>query len=127
MRNKEGASLDPFVSAARFTSLAMATLVLTLGCDRDPPAPVSDEPPTVPADDLPSSAVPARTSIASGNKVPDMTSYEVAIAIAAANRKKAEADCDTRPTEERQSCLTLVETDWTTTRSALEDLRGEQQ
>jgi hypothetical protein len=81
----------------------------------------------VPADDLPSSAVPAPAQSASTGTAPDMTSYEVAIAIAAANRKKAESDCDTLPTEERESCMTGLETDWTTTRSALEDLRGEQQ
>ena len=116
-----------FVTAARFASIAMATLVLTLGCDRDSPTPIGDEPPTVPADDLPSSVVPAKSVPTSGGNVPDMTSYEVAIAIAAANRKKAEADCDTRPTQEREACMTEVETDWSTTRSALEDLRGEQQ
>ena len=120
-------SVAPFVASVRFASIAMATLILTLGCDRDPPMPVTDEPPTVPADDLPSSVVPAPTTRTSGSTVPDMTSYEVAIAIAAANRKKAEADCDTRPTEEREACMTDVETDWSTTRSALEDLRGEQQ
>lgn len=105
----------------------MAALIVTLGCDREPPAMPADEPPTQPADDLPSSIVPATTAPASGTTVPDMTSYEVAIAIAAANRKKAEADCDTRPTAEREACMTDVETDWSTTRSALEDLRGEQQ
>jgi hypothetical protein len=119
--------LNPFVAAARIASIAIATLVLTLACDREPPSPITDEPPTVPADDLPSSVVPAKTVPASGRTVPDMTSYEVAIAIAAANRKKAESDCDTRPTQEREACMTEVETDWSTTRSALEDLRGEQQ
>ena len=118
--------MDAFVTA-RFASLAMVALLITIGCDREPPTPISDEPPTVPADDLPSGVVPARTAPKSGDAVPDMTSYEVAIAIAAANRKKAEADCDTRPTEEREACMTGVETDWSTTRSALEDLRGETQ
>lgn len=105
----------------------MAALIVTLGCDREPPAMPADEPPTVPADDLPSSVVPAKTAPTSARTVPDMTSYEVAIAIAAANRKKAEADCDTRPTSQRNDCMTEVETDWSTTRSALEDLRGETQ
>ena len=105
----------------------MAALIITLGCDREPPSVPADEPPTVPADDLPSAVVPAMTKTAAGDAVPDMTSYEVAIAIAAANRKKAEADCDTRPTDEREACMSEVESDWTTTRSALEDLRGETQ
>ena len=118
--------MDPFVTAARFASLAMA-VILTLGCDREPPAVPADEPPTAPADDLPSSVVPAKTRTASNDAVPDMTSYEVAIAIAAANRKKAEADCDTRPTQERAACMTEVETEWSTTRSALDDLRVESQ
>ena len=119
--------MEPFVTAARFASIAIATLILTLGCDREPPTVPADEPPTAPADDLPSSVVPAKTIVATGDAVPDMTSYEVAIAVAAANRKKAEADCDTRPTEEREACMTEVEADWTTTRSALDDLRGESQ
>jgi len=119
--------LDAFVTAARLALIVTATFLFTPGCDRDPPTPVTDEPPTVPADDLPSSVVPAGTRSASASSVPDMTSYEVAIAIAAANRKKAEADCDTRPTEERETCMADVETQWSTTRSALEDLRGETQ
>lgn len=119
--------MNSFVTAARFAGIAMAALILTLGCDREPPALPADEPPTVPADDLPSSVVPAKSVPTSSATVPDMTSYEVAIAIAAANRRKAEADCDTRPTQEREACMTGVETDWSTTRSALEDLRGETQ
>ena len=119
--------MQPFVTAARLGSIVIAALVVTLGCDRKPPTVPADEPPTAPSDDLPSTVVPAKTSAASGDAVPEMTSYEVAIAIAAANRKKAEADCDTRPTQEREACMTDVETDWSTTRSALEDLRGETQ
>ena len=118
--------MDPFVTAARFASLAMI-VVLALGCDREPPAVPADEPPTVPSDDLPSTVVPATTGSASTDAVPEMTSYEVAIAIAAANRKKAEADCETRPAKEREACMTEVETDWSTTRTALDDLRGETQ
>ena len=118
--------MQPFVTAARIASIAMATLILTIGCDREPPALPADEP-TQPADDLPSTVIPAKPASASSAEVPDMTSYEVAIAIAAANRKKAEADCDTRPTSERKECRQDVEADWSTTRSALEDLRGETQ
>jgi len=119
--------LYQFVTASRFAAVAIAAMMLTQGCDRKPPAPVTDEPPTVPSDDLPSSVVPAPVQPAAASTVPEMTSYEVAIAIAAANRKKAEADCDTRPTEEREACMAGIESDWTTTRTALEDLRGEQQ
>jgi len=99
--------------------------LLLMGCSPEPPAPVSDEPPTVPADDLPSTAVPA-APMQTSNTVPTMTSYEVAIAIAAANRRKAEADCESRPPEERDICLTAIAGEWDTTRTALEDLRGEQ-
>ena len=119
--------MDPFVTAGRIASIAMATLILTLGCDREPPAMPADEPPTQPGDDLPSTVVPAKPAAAASAEVPDMTIYEVAIAIAAANRKKAEADCDARPTSERKECRQDVEADWSTTRSALEDLRGETQ
>jgi hypothetical protein len=56
-----------------------------------------------------------------------MTSYEVAIAIAAANRRKAEAACDSQPPAEREACLAAIAAEWNTTRTALDDLRGEQQ
>ena len=99
--------------------------LLLMGCSPEPPAPVSDEPPTVPADDLPSTTVSAAPMVTS-NQAPPMSSYEVAIAIAAANRKKAEADCSSRPTAERETCLSAIASEWDTTRTALEDLRGEQ-
>jgi acyl-CoA reductase-like NAD-dependent aldehyde dehydrogenase len=102
-------------------------MLVVLGCGPDPPAPVTDEPPTVPADDLPSTVVPASSPSAKNNNANDMTSYEVAIAIAAANRRKAEATCKTRPPAERESCLAAIAAEWDTTRTALEDLRGEQQ
>ena len=118
--------MKTLVTGGRFTGVVLAALILAIGCDNQPPQPVTDEPPTVPADDLPSSVVPAAAPPAPGNAIPEMTSYEVAIAIAAANRRKAEANCETQPTEERENCLTGVTTDWDTTRAALEDLRGEQ-
>ena len=105
-------------------ALIVAALLL-MGCSPEPPAPVSDEPPTVPADDLPSTTVPA-APLQTSSSVSNMSSYEVAIAIAAANRRKAEADCETRATEERESCLAAIASEWDTTRTALEDLRGEQ-
>lgn len=97
------------------------------GCSPEPPAPVTDEPPTVPADDLPSSNVRPSATPTSITGSGDMTSYEVAIAIAAANRRKAEAACDSRPPAQRESCLAEVTAEWNTTRTALDDLRGEQQ
>ena len=100
--------MDAFVTAARLALIVTATFLFTPGCDRDPPTPVTDEPPTVPADDLPSSVVPAGTRSASASSVPDMTSYEVAIAIAAANRKKAEVGCESLPAAKRESCLSGV-------------------
>lgn len=118
--------MHSLVTASRFASAALAALILA-ACDREPLEPVKDEPPTVPADDVPATVVPPSPSTASGGAVPEMTSYEVAIAIAAANRKKAEADCETRPTAEKATCLTEVATEWDTTRTALEDLRGERQ
>jgi hypothetical protein len=118
--------VDSRVQAGRFASVALAALMFT-GCDREPLEPVKDEPPTVPADDTPATVVPASATSAASRKQSDMTSYEVAIAIAAANRKKAEADCESLPTADRKNCLAGVVTDWNTTRTALEDLRGESQ
>lgn len=115
------------VTASRFASAALAALILQAGCDREPLEPVKDEPPTVPADDVPATVVPPSSSATTGSKVPDMTSYEVAIAIAAANRKKAEAGCESLPAAKRENCLSGIATDWDTTRTALDDLRGEQQ
>jgi hypothetical protein len=115
------------VTASRFASVALAALMLQAGCDREPLEPVKDEPPTVPADDVPATVVPPSSYATTGSKVPEMTSYEVAIAIAAANRKKAEAGCESLPSAKRENCLSGVATDWNTTRTALDDLRGEQQ
>ena len=114
------------VTAHRIAGAALLALLLT-GCDREPLEPVKDEPPTVPADDTPSTVVPPSSPATTAGRVPDMTSYEVAIAIAAANRRKAEAGCESLPSSRRENCLTGVATEWDTTRTALEDLRGEQQ
>jgi hypothetical protein len=122
-----GRTLDSFVAATRIASVVIAAAVLVLACNSEAPSPVNDEPPTVPADDLPSSVVPPAAAPARTSATPEMTSYEVAIAIAAANRKKAESDCAARPAVERRACLDGVATEWDTTRTALEDLRGEPQ
>lgn len=121
--------MEWFTVSNRFASsvIAAALLAATSGCSPEPPEPVTDEPPTVPADDLPSSVVPPAATPTSNNDPGNMTSYEVAIAIAAANRRKAEAACDSQPAAQRESCLASIATEWNTTRTALDDLRGEQQ
>ena len=121
--------MESFTATRRFASAVIAAALLAAsGCSPEPPAPVTDEPPTVPADDLPSSAVPSSSTTPVSNNDPgNMTSYEVAIAIAAANRRKAEAACDTQPAAEREACLAAIAAEWNTTRTALDDLRGEQQ
>lgn len=120
--------MKSFTVTRRFAGAMMATALLAAaGCSPEPPAPVNDEPPTVPADDLPSSVAPSSSTPASNDDPGNMTSYEVAIAIAAANRRKAESECDTRPAAERDACFAAIATEWNTTRTALDDLRGEQQ
>lgn len=104
-----------------------ALVAAAAGCSPEPPAPVTDEPPTIPADDLPSAIVPTSTTPTSNSDPGNMSSYEVAIAIAAANRRKAEAACDSQTAAQRESCLAAIATEWNTTRTALDDLRGEQQ
>lgn len=101
----------------------IAMLALT-GCQQSTPtaeAPGPDPPPataapvyTAPADQLDPDAELAESS------------YEVAIATAAANRKRALEECDRRPEDEREDCSTQVETDWEIAKSAVGDLRGEQ-
>lgn len=121
--------MESFTATRRFASavITAALLAIASGCGPEPPAPVPDEPPTVPADDLPSSAGPPSSTPASNNNPGNMmTSYEVAIAIAAANRRKAEAACDAQSPAERESCLASIAAEWNTTRTALDDLRGEQ-
>ncbi|HUG04462.1 MAG TPA: hypothetical protein VML92_08540 [Steroidobacteraceae bacterium] len=121
--------MESFSAINRFASAAItaALLAAASGCGPEPPAPVTDEPPTMPADDLPSSVVPPSSTPASNKDPGNMTSYEVAIAIAAANRRKAEAACDAQPPAEREACLAAIAAEWNTTRTALDDLRGKQQ
>lgn len=121
--------MESLTANNRFASSVIfaALLAAASGCSPEPPAPVTDEPPTVPADDLPSTLVPPSSTPTSNNDPGNMTSYEVAIAIAAANRRKAETACDSQPSAEREACLASIATEWNTTRTALDDLRGEQQ
>ncbi len=92
------------------------------GCGDSPP-------PIVTEDQAPPGATAAviAPTPATAAVVPDMTSYEVAIAIAAANRKRAETACDTLPEANREKCHSGITADWEVTQTALEDLRGEQQ
>jgi hypothetical protein len=53
-------------------------------------------------------------------------SYEVAIAIAAANRNRALEQCAALPAAGRSRCRAEVQSDWDVARAALEDLRGDQ-
>ncbi len=56
----------------------------------------------------------------------DTMSYEVSIAIAAANRKRALRDCEERAPDERRGCRDEIEADWDIAKAALADLRGDQ-
>jgi ABC-type uncharacterized transport system auxiliary subunit len=57
---------------------------------------------------------------------PAAMSYEVAIAIAAANRNRALEQCEARPAGARRECRAGVLADWDVAQAALEDLRGDQ-
>jgi hypothetical protein len=57
---------------------------------------------------------------------PTRMSYEVAIAIAAANRNRALEQCAALPAAGRSRCRAEVQSDWDVARAALEDLRGDQ-
>lgn len=56
---------------------------------------------------------------------PETMSYEVAIAIAAANRNRAFEQCAARPAAERRRCRSEIESEWDAARAELEDLRGD--
>jgi len=87
--------------------IVLLTAILFLaGCDPAPRAMQADQRP------LPS---------ATGT-----TSYEVAIAIAAANRNRAFRECDDRSAPERNPCRAEIESQWDIAKAALEDLRGDQ-
>jgi hypothetical protein len=53
------------------------------------------------------------------------TSYEVAVATAAADRNRALHSCEGRPVEERAACIAVTMANWERDRAAVEDLRGE--
>lgn len=68
----------------------------------------------------------ATAAMAERQTTSDTMSYEVSIAIAAANRKRALRDCEERASDERPRCRSEVESDWDIAKAALADLRGDQ-
>ena len=94
--------------AWRTVRLAIAAALLSLvGCDEAAaPAPEPAEIATLP---------------------PQEMSYEVAIAIAAADRNRAVKDCGARPEPERDTCITVADANWDAAKKAIDDLRGDQQ
>lgn len=78
----------------------------------------------------PESADAARVATTAATEVrqtaSDTMSYEVSIAIAAANRKRALRDCEDRAPDERGQCRSEIESDWDIAKAALADLRGDQ-
>jgi len=62
-----------------------------------------------------------------GEPGPDAPSYEVSIAIAAANRNRELDQCETRPTSERRTCRAEIEAKWEVTKAALEPTRGQKE
>jgi hypothetical protein len=94
--------------ARRAVRLAIAAALLSLaGCDEAATPAPAPAPPAAP----PSQAM----------------SYEVAIAIAAADRNRALRDCGARPEPERDTCITVARANWDSARAALDALRGDQQ
>jgi len=86
-------------------AVAIAACVLLLAACAEPPAPAPRAAPPAP---------PRQT-----------TSYEVAVATAAAARNRALHACEARPVEERAACIAVAMANWETNRAAVDDLRGE--
>ena len=92
-------------------TLAAALLAACGGADSEPPpAPAAPESAAIPDPNPPATAAEP--------------SYEVAIAIAAANRNRAQETCDARPPRERDACRADVDEQWEIAKSALEEARG---
>jgi hypothetical protein len=93
--------------AGRSVRIAIAAALLALsGCGESaPPAPALAEPAAAIAETM---------------------SYEVAIAIAAADRNRAIRDCGARPELERRTCITVAHANWEIAKAAVDDLRGDQ-
>jgi hypothetical protein len=106
----------------RITSAAFVASVLAMAaCGESPSEKVADQELPLAPDESPT-PVPDSTG-----RLPDTMSYEVAIAIAAANRNRATKECDLRPESERETCVAGVQSDWIEAKSAVDDLRGNQQ
>lgn len=95
-------------SEARWTSALALAAALLGGCAESP----TDEA-------IEQAAQP------SPQPAPEAMSYEVAIAIAAANRKRAFEQCAARPAAERRRCRSEIESEWDAARAELEGLRGD--
>lgn len=97
---------DPVAGGAVRLAIAAALLSLA-GCDEA----------ATPA------AAPAETAAPPAQAM----SYEVAIAITAADRNRAIRECGARPEPERETCITVARANWDIARAAVDDLRGDQQ
>ena len=93
--------------AGRAVRLVIAALLSLAGCDE--------------------SATPAPVPAEVAAPPPQAMSYEVAIAIAAADRNRAIRECGTRPEPERETCITVARANWDIAKAAVDDLRGDQQ
>lgn len=71
-------------------------------------------------------AKPAPAVAETGAAVSQAMSYEVAIAIATADRNRAVRECNARPAPERATCVTVARANWESGKAALDDLRGDQ-
>jgi len=98
----------------------MAAVLILAACDETPR---STEAGSLP---LPAAAVSTASTPVSTDDAFDTTSYEVGIAVAAANRNRALEQCGARPAAERKNCRTEVQSRWEVAKAALEDLRGDQ-
>jgi hypothetical protein len=96
---------DPLAGHAVCLAIAAALLSLA-GCDE--------------------AATPVPAPAQSAATPPQVMSYEVAIAIAAADRNRAVKECGTRPEPERKTCITVADANWNAEKQALDDLRGDQ-
>lgn len=72
-------------------------------------------------------ATPAPVLAETGAGAPQAMSYEVAIAIAAADRNRAIRECGARPEPERETCITVARANWDIAKAAVDDLRRDQQ
>lgn len=96
------------LQAALRSACAIAAIAVLPACDRGPAA-----------DEIAEAAQPAPA------EAPAEMSYEVAIAIAAANRNRALEGCEAWPPADRHRCRLEVLADWEVARAGLEDLRGD--